>query len=219
MKDAENALFLEGVADILMVLSSVVGGDYRSRLDVEKVPKDSPVHTLYTGINDMIHSLEGEQRRGAAYAAELETQISIIEAQRAAITELSTPIIEVWEGIVCLPVVGVIDSVRSAEMTEALLGAIVSRKARCAIIDITAIEVMDTATADYFLRMARSVRLLGAECLLTGVNPRIAQTIVHMGVELADIATYRDLRSALSAFFGLERRTSNRRGSARGGRR
>ena len=221
MKDSENTLFLEGAADILMVLSNVVGGDYRSRLDAEKVPKESPVHTLYAGINDMIRSLEGEHRRSAAYAAELETQISVIEAQRAAITELSTPIIEVWEGVVCLPVVGVVDSVRSADMTEALLGGIVSRKARCAIIDITAIEVMDTATADYFLRMARSVRLLGAECLLTGVNPSIAQTIVHMGVELADIETFRDLRSALTSFFSRATtgRRPDRRASARSGHR
>ena len=208
MKDPEgsvesNAVFLEGVSDILKVLSSVVGGDYRSRLDPKKVPEDSPLHTLYTGINDMIRSLEGVQRRSSAYETELEEKLSVIEAQRSAITELSTPIIEVWEGVVCLPVVGVIDSVRSAEMTEALLETIVARKARCAVIDITAIHVMDTATADYFLRMARSVRLLGAECLLTGVNPSIAQTIVHMGVELGDIRTYRDLRSALASFFGV----------------
>ena len=94
-------------------------------------------------------------------------------------------------------------------MTESLLGAIVARRARSAIIDITAIQVMDTGTADYFFRMAKSVRLLGAECLLTGVNPSIAQTIVHMGVDLGDIRTFRDLRSALASFD--LRRTRSRR--------
>lgn len=210
-----DAIFLEGVADILTILSSVVGGDYRSRLDPKKLVPDSPLHALYTGINDMIRSLEGEHRRSSAYAADLEEKLSVIDAQRSAITELSTPIIEVWEGVVCLPVVGVIDSVRSAEMTEALLETIVARKARCAVIDITAIHVMDTATADYFLRMARAVRLLGAECLLTGVNPSIAQTIVHMGVELGDIRTYRDLRSALASFFGVRQGREPRERSSR----
>ncbi len=195
----DDATFLESVADVLTVLSSVVGGDFRSRLEPNKITPDSPVRALYEGINEMIGSLEATQRRSTAYAKELEEKLFVIDAQRAAITELSTPIIEVWDGIVCLPVVGVIDSVRSAEMTESLLGAIVTRKARCAVIDITAIHVMDTATADYFLRMARSVRLLGAECLLTGINPSIAQTIVHMGVDLGDIRTYRDLRSALAS--------------------
>jgi len=209
--DETNALLLESIADVLSILASVVAGDCRSRLRTEKLPPESVVRTLYDGVNGMIDSLAVEHRRSNAYAAELEEKLSVIEAQRAAITELSTPIIEVWEGIVCLPVVGVIDSVRSAEMTEALLGAIVAKKARCAIIDITAIHVMDTATADYFLRMARAVRLLGAQCLLTGINPSIAQTIVHMGVELGDIATYRDLRSALASVFGRTRLSGRRR--------
>jgi rsbT co-antagonist protein RsbR len=122
--------------------------------------------------------------------------------QRNAIRELSTPIMEVWEGVLCLPVVGELDGQRSDEMTEELLAAIVTRRAKCAIIDITGIQVMDTGTADHFLRMAKAVRLLGASCMLTGVNPGIANTIVHMGVDLSDIATHRSLRDALRHFVG-----------------
>jgi rsbT co-antagonist protein RsbR len=189
------------VADILMALSDVGAGDYATRLRSE-LPDEHPLTTLYVGINEMIASLEAEQQRGAAYRKELEEKLATIELQRAAIRELSTPIMEVWEGVLCLPVVGVLDSVRSAEMTETLLRAIMDKKARCAIIDITGIQVMDTATADHFIRMAKAVRLLGAECVLTGINPNIAQTIVHMGLELSGVATHRSLRSALQHYVG-----------------
>jgi rsbT co-antagonist protein RsbR len=150
----------------------------------------------------MVGSLDVAQKRSATYQKDLEEKLAMIEVQRAAIRELSTPIIEVWDGILCLPVVGVLDSTRSAEMTEALLVAIVEKQARSAIIDITGIQVMDTATADHFLRMARAVRLLGANCVLTGINAGIAQTIVHMGVDLSGVVTLRSLRDALQHFIG-----------------
>jgi rsbT co-antagonist protein RsbR len=194
-----NDLLLERIADILLVVADVGSGDYATRLKSD-LPEDHPLSTLYEGINTMIESLEKEQRRSLAYQQELEEKLATIELQRAAIRELSTPIIEVWEGVLCLPVVGVLDSTRSAEMTEALLSAIVEKKAECAIIDITGIQVMDTATADHFLRMARAVRLLGAQCLLTGINPAIAQTIIHMGVDLSGVVTHRTMRNALQRY-------------------
>ena len=190
---------LERIADILLAVADVGSGDYTTRLKTD-LPEDHPLATLYEGINQMIASLGDEQQRATAYRAELEEKLATIELQRAAIRELSTPIIEVWEGVLCLPVVGVLDSSRSAEMTEALLTAIVEKKARCAIIDITGIQVMDTGTADHFLRMARAVRLLGSNCVLTGIHPNIAQTVAHMGVDLSDIVTHRTLRNALQAY-------------------
>ena len=192
-------LWLERIADILLVVAGVASGDYMTRLKSD-LPEDHPLSTLYEGINQMIDSLQHEQQRSAAYQRDLEEKLATIELQRAAIRELSTPIIEVWESVLCLPVVGVLDSTRSAEMTEALLQAIVEKKARCAIIDITGIQVMDTATADHFLRMARAVRLLGANCMLTGINPAIAQTIIHMGMDLAGVVTHRTMRNALQRF-------------------
>lgn len=128
---------------------------------------------------------------------ELEAKLETIEMQQAAIRELSTPIIEVWTGVLCLPVVGVVDSQRSAEMTETLLETIVTKQARTAIVDITGIDVMDTKTADHFIKMARAVRLLGAECVISGINPGIAQTLTHIGVDLTGVRTMRNLRDAL----------------------
>lgn len=128
---------------------------------------------------------------------ELEAKLETIEMQQAAIRELSTPIIEVWASVLCLPVVGIVDSQRSAEMTETLLETIVAKQARMAIVDITGIDVMDTKTADHFIKMARAVRLLGAECIISGINPGIAQTLTHIGVDLTGIRTLRSLRDAL----------------------
>lgn len=131
---------------------------------------------------------------------ELEAKLETIERQQAAIRELSTPIIEVWAGVLCLPVVGIVDSQRSAEMTETLLEMIVAKQARTAIVDITGIDAMDTKTADHFIKMAKAVRLLGADCILSGINPGIAQTLTHIGVDLTGIRTLRNLRDALQVF-------------------
>jgi len=187
---------LEHVADILLALSDVGAGDYSTRLETS-LPDDHPLGTLYAGINEMIASLQSEQERSAIYRRELEEKLATIEIQRAAIRDLSTPVMEVWDGVLCLPVVGALDDERSLDMTESLLRAIVEKKARTTIIDITGIQVMDTGTADHFLRMARAVRLLGATCVLTGINPGIAQTLVQMAVDLSDLVTHRTLRDAL----------------------
>ena len=187
------------IEDVFRVISEVGRGDYSLRLR-DDLPEHDPFHRLFAGVNEMIAALAAQEQRNIDYQRELEDKLSTIEAQRVAIRELSTPIMEVWEGILCLPVVGIMDSTRSADMTDALLRAVVATRARCTIIDITGIEVMDTSTADHFIRMAKAVQLLGAECVLTGINPQIAQTIVHMGVEMAGVNTHRSLRDALQHF-------------------
>jgi rsbT co-antagonist protein RsbR len=193
------------IADVLLILSDVATGDFSARLDVG-LPDTHPLGALCGGINEMISALQAEQQRNAQYRRELEEKIATIEQQRTAIRELSTPVMEVWDGILCLPIVGIMDSTRSADMTDALLRAVVATRARCTIIDITGIEVMDTHTADHFIRMAKAVRLLGAECVLTGINPQIAQTVIHMGLDMADLVSHRSLRDALMHF--INRRQS-----------
>jgi len=195
----DELTLLESVADALLVLANVGYGDLDGRI-AAFTDADSPLSALFAGINEMIDALRAERDRNRAYQSDLEDKLATIEQQRAAIRELSTPVMEVWEGVLCLPVVGVVDSVRSSQMTDTLLQAIVDKRARCAIVDITGIEVMDTKTVDHFIRMAKAVRLLGAECLLTGVSPNIAHTMVHMGVTLIDITTHRSLREALKSY-------------------
>ncbi len=189
---------LDRIADVLLTLSEVSVGIYK-RLETE-LPSSHPVGALFQGVNEMIDALERERQTNANYQRELEEKLQTIERQRSSIRELSTPIIEIWDRILCLPIVGVMDTTRSAEMTDALLRAVVDRSARCAIIDITGIDVMDTGTADHFVRMAKAVKLLGADCVLTGINPHIARTLVQMDVTLSGITTHRSLRSALQRY-------------------
>jgi rsbT co-antagonist protein RsbR len=184
------------IAGMLLVLSDVTEGIYEERLECD-LPNEHPLGALTVGINEMTRALAAAQRDSVRYQQELEEKLALIERQKLAMRELATPIIDVWEGVLCLPVVGVVDTGRSTEMTDALLQAVVAKSAECVIVDITGIDVLDTRTSEHFLRMARAVRLLGSRCMLTGVNPIIAQTMVRMGVELQEIECYRNLRDAL----------------------
>lgn len=196
-EDVESEV-LDKIADVLLALSEVSIGIYR-RLSTD-LPLTHPVGALFQGVNEMVESLQREKQTNANYQRELEEKLQTIERQRSSIRELSTPIIEIWDRILCLPIVGVMDTTRSGEMTDALLKAVVERAARCAIIDITGIDIMDTGTADHFVRMAKSVKLLGADCVLTGINPHIARTLVQMDVQLTGITTHRSLRTALQRY-------------------
>jgi len=167
--------------------------------------------SLEAGFTDFLGKLVGAKAalgdalgRAGEMNRELAAKLETIERQQTAIRELSTPIIEVWAGVLCLPVVGIVDSQRSADMTERLLETIVAKQARTAIIDITGIDAMDTKTADHFIKMAKAVRLLGTDCILSGINPRIAQTLVHIGVDLTGIRTLRNLRDALQFYLRVQ---------------
>ncbi|MCY1007456.1 STAS domain-containing protein [Nannocystis pusilla] len=135
---------------------------------------------------------------------ELLEKIELIERQQRVIRELSTPIIEVWEGILALPIIGLVDSVRTAEIMDSLLQHVGRMRARHAILDMTGIEVVDTSTANHLISMIRAIRLLGAEGVITGINPGIAQTIVTLGVDLRGIQVFATLRQALKYCIGAK---------------
>jgi rsbT co-antagonist protein RsbR len=194
----------ERIVDALLTLTEVGFGDYGVELRMDFKTRH-PLNGVFASINELIAAFGAEQEQSRAFRRELEDKLLIVEKQRAAIRELSTPIIELWEGVLCLPVVGIMDTARNTDMTNSLLQAIVVKKTRYTIIDITGIEVMDTRTVDHFMRMAKSIRLLGAECALTGISPHIAQTVVHMGLDIDDIVTHRCLRDALAYY--VTRRT------------
>ncbi|NUO49310.1 MAG: STAS domain-containing protein [Polyangiaceae bacterium] len=183
----------------LPTLRAIEGGD----LSLHVTSEDSverPLGALAASANALVEGLVQARHRTKRYQRELEEQIATIEKQRAAIRELSTPIIEVWTGVLCVPIVGVLDAERAADMTASLLRVIAQRKTPLTIIDVTGIENMETYATDHFLRMARAVRLLGAECVLSGVNANLAWTITEIGVDLADIRTHRTLREALQEY-------------------
>lgn len=136
--------------------------------------------------------------RTAELARSDEENRELIERLRVSLDELSTPVLELWQDVLVLPVVGLVDTQRSAQMTERALAEITRQRARFLVVDLTGVEVLDTSTADRFLRLARAVRLLGAECIVSGIQPAVARTLVEIGVNLEGLETKRNLRQALA---------------------
>jgi rsbT co-antagonist protein RsbR len=128
---------------------------------------------------------------------ELRGKVELIERQQEFIRVLATPIIEVWDGVLTMPIVGLIDTARTAEIMDSLLQAVTQTRARYAILDLTGVEVVDTGTASHLIKMIHAIRLLGAEGILTGIHPSIAQTVVALGVDLSHVAVFAKLRDAL----------------------
>lgn len=124
-------------------------------------------------------------------------QGAIIERQRAELRELAVPVIQIWDGILTLSVVGGLDNDRAAAITEGLLARIVEARARFAILDITALEHVDAATASYFMRIVTAARLLGAECVISGIRPAVAQSLIAAGAGLSRVTTLASLQDAL----------------------
>ncbi len=108
----------------------------------------------------------------------------VIRGQQRDLLELSTPVVELWQGILALPVIGTLDSERTQSVMENLLQAIVDKRAEIAIIDITGVPTVDTLVAQHLIKTVSAARLMGADCIISGIRPQIAQTIVHLGLEL-----------------------------------
>ncbi|MBT9329566.1 STAS domain-containing protein [Paracidobacterium acidisoli] len=124
------------------------------------------------------------------------TRESIIARQQEEMLELSTPVVKLWDGVLALPIIGTLDSSRTQTIMENLLEKIVETGSELAIIDITGVPTVDTLTAQHLLKTVTAARLMGAECIISGIRPQIAQTIVHLGVELGDIITKASLADA-----------------------
>jgi rsbT co-antagonist protein RsbR len=139
---------------------------------------------------------ETEAQNTTLLAAETE-KVEIITRLRQAVEQLSTPILDLWEDVLALPVIGIVDSRRSAEMMERLLHEIVQKQSRFVIIDLTGVEVIDTSTADHFMKLVKAVGLIGARCVLTGIRPAVAQTLVDLDVSFGQLETLRNLRHGL----------------------
>jgi len=127
----------------------------------------------------------------------------VILRQQEEMLELSTPVVKLWDGIIALPMIGTLDSARTQIVMESLLQRIVDIGAEIAIIDITGVPTVDTLVAQHLLKTVTAIRLMGADCIISGIRPQIAQTIVHLGVELGDVTTKATLADALA--IALER--------------
>jgi rsbT co-antagonist protein RsbR len=126
---------------------------------------------------------------------------AVISRQQEEMLELSTPVVKLWEGVVALPMIGTLDSARTQVVMESLLQRIVETGSEIAIIDITGVPMVDTLVAQHLLKTVTAIRLMGADCIISGIRPQIAQTIVHLGVELDGVTTKASLADALALAF------------------
>ena len=139
----------------------------------------------------------------------------LISDQAEQLLELSTPVVKLWEGVVAVPLVGTLDSARAQVVMERLLQTLVDTGSPYAIIDITGVPAVDTQVAQHILKTVVAARLMGADCIISGIRPQIAQTIVALGIEFGDIATKSSLADALRHVLRLTDAKAGRRGAAR----
>lgn len=121
----------------------------------------------------------------------------VIDRQHTQLLEAATPVIKLWEGIVAVPLIGTLDSARSQVVMETLLDSVVEQHARYAILDITGVSTVDSLVAQHLMKTVAAARLMGAECIVSGIRPAIAQTIVHLGIDLSSVQTRASLADAL----------------------
>lgn len=135
------------------------------------------------------------------------TREQLIKRQQQELLELSTPVVKLWEGVLALPIIGTLDSARTQVVMESLLQTVVQTNSKFAIIDITGVPTVDTLVAQHLLKTITAARLMGAECIISGVRPQIAQTIVHLGIDLTQVTTKAKLADAFAVCLQKSGRT------------
>jgi rsbT co-antagonist protein RsbR len=178
----ETALFVFSLKEPLFtLLRQTLGSDARAIADETQAA---------TNLLDRLglHTTELYQR----------SREDVIVRQQQEMMELSTPVVQLWEGILGLPLIGTLDSARTQIVMESLLQQIVDTGARIAIIDITGVPTVDTLVAQHLLKTVAAARLMGADCIISGIRPQIAQTVVHLGLDLATVITKATLADAFA---------------------
>jgi rsbT co-antagonist protein RsbR len=173
--------------------------------------KDALLSTLQTEIKDpqelYMQSLKISKIVDSFGVSTFETFIKgreeVILRQTDEITEISTPVIRVWDGILALPIIGTLDSSRTQVVMESLLQEIVESGSSIAILDISGVPAVDSLVAQHLIKTVSATRLMGAECIISGIRPEIAQTVVHLGIDLSHVTTKATLASALKTAFAM----------------
>lgn len=156
--------------------------------------------------DERVAKLEQTQKATAQAADEqLRAQLELLAQQQASIMALATPIIQVWDGVLVLPLIGQLDAERMQTLTVSLLTELQQRRARFAVLDLTGVPTLDESSAQHLYRVATAVRLLGAEALLCGLRSQVVQTVTSLGVELSSLSTTRSLQDALRRCIALTR--------------
>jgi rsbT co-antagonist protein RsbR len=210
-------IFMSGVVDEEYISRRRRVGEAHARIGL-------PLNTYFAGMNRFLQCLnEVAVESGMSVDERLATQHSItkllhldtaivvdtynamveetLTAQSQSLLEMSTPVTHIWDGILLLPIVGLIDSKRARDVMNATLEKIAQSQARIFILDISGVGVVDTAVANHMIKISRATRLMGCECVISGVSPSIAQTIVDLGIEVGDVKTTSTMKDALATAF------------------
>ena len=163
-----------------------------SKDDIAKMYKETQL------INDLVDSLSI-----ITFETFIKGREEVILRQTSEIAEISTPVIRVWDGVVALPIIGTLDSARTQVVMENLLQEIVATGSSIAILDISGVPAVDSLVAQHLIKTVSATRLMGAECIISGIRAEIAQTIVHLGIDLSNIKTKATLASALQLSFNM----------------
>jgi rsbT co-antagonist protein RsbR len=170
-------------------------------LDVVQEDAKDDTQFLYESskkLNKLMDSLAG-----VTFETFIKGREEVILRQTDEITEISTPVIRVWDGILALPIIGTLDSSRTQVVMENLLQEIVNSGSTIAILDISGVPAVDSLVAQHLIKTVAATRLMGAECIISGIRPEIAQTVVHLGIDLSNIITKASLASALKHAFSM----------------
>lgn len=195
---------VEAQVEELSDLLAQVGLASQYDIDIRTPEEDEPLAPLFVGLKVAADNLQLVSKQLEDRALDAEEKARIIAAQQQAIQELSTPVIEIWEGVVVLPLIGTIDSQRAKQIMAQLLDAISSKQASVAIIDITGVPVLDTFVASHLRNTAEAAKMLGARYVLTGVSPNNAQALIKAGMTMESVETRGTLRAGLASVLGTQ---------------
>ncbi len=191
----------ERISHIEDILASVAAGDMDARVNSETEDDlsgiEAAIDLLIDDLTDELKQREKMQKEVEDKLIKIQEQQKTIFQQQADLMELSSPVSKVWDNTLILPVIGTLDSQRTQIMMENLLEKIVETGCTISILDITGVPTVDTQVANHLLKTVTSARLLGAECIISGISPAIAQTIVHLGIDLSSIRTKATLQDAM----------------------
>jgi rsbT co-antagonist protein RsbR len=215
MSDESSYLRLarDRISRVMDVLSLAAIGAFDHEQCVIRIEGEDEFALLEQTLNQFTRELAEARQENELHVKELtisrrelEEKLRTIESQQQAIKRLSNPILEIWDRVLALPVIGTVDAERAADMTEALLVAVVRNRAQCVIIDATGAAAFETTTADYFQRMVKAAGLLGAYCVITGISPENAQSLSSLNVDFRGILTLSNLKQGLEACIRYQQR-------------
>ena len=194
---------VEEQQELLLTHLARLGVTIEYDIDVPIPAEETPLAQLFMATKLVAENLAMVASERDKSFSELQQKLQLIQRQSQAILELSTPVIQVWDEILALPLIGTVDTQRAQQIIENLLEAIVRKSASVVIMDITGVPVVDTKVANHFIKTIDAARMLGAEVILTGVSPHNAQTLVKLGVNLTRLTTKSSLQAGLKLAFEM----------------